>query len=126
MHIRDIGGFAGNRHGPGAIGAAVELDTGGALRRAFNLAHAFTPPLFDVRGIPLHPTQLPTQRPGLTLISQPSGVALDGQQRGKAVPIGASGGDGFALEAAKRGRAEVGIGEGEQAGGGGVGAAGLD
>jgi len=53
-------------------------------------------------------------------------VALDGQQRGEAVLVGAGCGGGFALEAAKGGGAEVGIGEGKEAGGGGVGAAGVD
>ena len=53
-------------------------------------------------------------------------MALDGQQRGEAVLVGAGRGDGFALEPAKGGGAEVGIGEGKEAGGGGVGAAGVD
>ena len=83
-------------------------------------------PLFDVRRIPLHPAQLSPQGPSLALIFQLGGVALNGQQRGEAVPVGAGCGDGFTLEAAKCGRAEVGINEGKEAGGGGIGAAGVD
>ena len=124
VHIGDIGGRAGNGHGPRAVGAAVNLHAGLALDGAFELFDAGAAPLINIRDLPLHPTQFAPQRPGIALLLQLGGVALDGEQGRQAVPVGAAGGDGFALLAAEGGGAEVGIGKREQAGGGGIGAPG--